>query len=520
MGTEGCPRLATRLVGVSQTTHTAHDTENVVIDSIDIDGLGRSRQVSLSQSSETSKTSLDGDLERGVINAREVARARRLVVLGLQGERIHVDTRRGRNAGVGLLGLHKVEVRAITSVEAILAVELQLASNDGVLETIIGVGARDSQAVEGQGRHMALAGKGVSISDSRRGRRDSRGVSRNNRRRHDGGEVRPLRVTSNDVGVVTDSPDELLDGVVEVELDGGGRIGGVTSDRLHTSELELLNQVLVRDLGEAATLISVKVDVINPEGDVAEARARVGRAQSLSADGTSGGLVDPQVGQSLELDVDLDFVVLKGNQGERQTDVAAEPELERHVDLATLDGSGSGGSTSSLETSRLTISINGVLTNHGEVTRALRGIDGQLRPDLEPVRVLTINELTTNLDLNLLEQVVANIVGPAEHGRGSGGAEGKVRKGSLKVHSVDKITVARDERRDTVAEVSGTVEGLLDRFNREVGMATVDHLEVGDHGVASKVDVLSTISHELHKSASHLYISSRIFFLVRNELIP
>jgi len=55
--------------------------------------------------------------------------------------------------------------------------------------------------------------------------------------------------------------------VVEVELDlviGGGH-------RLIASELELLNEVLVGDLGEAATLVSVEVDVVNIEGGGDEA---------------------------------------------------------------------------------------------------------------------------------------------------------------------------------------------------------------------------------------------------------
>ena len=50
--------------------------------------------------------------------------------------------------------------------------------------------------------------------------------------------------------------------MVEVELDlvvGGGH-------RLVARELELLNEVLVGDLGEAATLVRVEVDVIYVEG--------------------------------------------------------------------------------------------------------------------------------------------------------------------------------------------------------------------------------------------------------------
>ena len=50
--------------------------------------------------------------------------------------------------------------------------------------------------------------------------------------------------------------------MVEVELDlvVGAR------DGLIARELELLNEVLVGDLGEAATLVRVEVDVVNIEG--------------------------------------------------------------------------------------------------------------------------------------------------------------------------------------------------------------------------------------------------------------
>jgi hypothetical protein len=58
-----------------------------------------------------------------------------------------------------------------------------------------------------------------------------------------------------------DDPDKLLARVVEVELDlvGGG------SNRLVTSELDLLEEVLVGVLCHLAALISVEEDVVNIE---------------------------------------------------------------------------------------------------------------------------------------------------------------------------------------------------------------------------------------------------------------
>jgi len=65
-----------------------------------------------------------------------------------------------------------------------------------------------------------------------------------------------------DVGIGLNNPDEFLARVVEVQLDlVAGR-----SNRLITSELELLNEVLVGVLCHLAALISVQEDVVNVQG--------------------------------------------------------------------------------------------------------------------------------------------------------------------------------------------------------------------------------------------------------------
>ena len=71
--------------------------------------------------------------------------------------------------------------------------------------------------------------------------------------------VGPLVESRVDHIITLDNPDYLLGRVVKVELnlDIGVDCG------LVTCELKLLNQVLVSNLGEAATLISVEVDVVN-----------------------------------------------------------------------------------------------------------------------------------------------------------------------------------------------------------------------------------------------------------------
>jgi hypothetical protein len=75
-------------------------------------------------------------LECGVINSGEVARAAGLVLLRSQGERVHVDTLI-RASGVRLVRLDPREIRTFTLREAILAVKLELSSDDGVLSPAV-----------------------------------------------------------------------------------------------------------------------------------------------------------------------------------------------------------------------------------------------------------------------------------------------------------------------------------------------------------------------------------------------
>jgi hypothetical protein len=71
-------------------------------------------------------------LECGVINSGEVACAAGLVLLRSQGKAIHVNTLI-RASGVGLVRLNPREVRTFTLRESVLAVQLELGSDNGVL---------------------------------------------------------------------------------------------------------------------------------------------------------------------------------------------------------------------------------------------------------------------------------------------------------------------------------------------------------------------------------------------------
>jgi hypothetical protein len=118
-----------RLVGVSKTTHTRHDTENVVVGGIDtnLGGLG-ALYCSIGQH----------ELKGSIVNAREVARSTWLMLLGPQREGINVDTS-VRSLSVVLVRLDKVEVSAFTLRETILAVKLELSGDNRVLTPAVEV---------------------------------------------------------------------------------------------------------------------------------------------------------------------------------------------------------------------------------------------------------------------------------------------------------------------------------------------------------------------------------------------
>jgi len=167
-----------------------------------------------------------------------------------------------------------------------------------------------------------------------------------------------------------------------------------------------------------------------------------------------------QVGEGLELEVHLNLVVLEGNQRQSEASVAAEPELQGHVqDLGSQRG-GSG------------LEVGGV-TDHLSIAGSVASGEGQLVPDVQPGRVVLVNALATDLELNVVDQSLTDVVDPVGSAR-SGGNSGE---GSLEVHAVDQITIAGDGASDLAAEVDRAVEGLLDRLHGEVGVTAVNDLE-------------------------------------------
>jgi hypothetical protein len=383
------------------------------------------------------------------------------VILRLEGERIHVDTNSG-DVGVVLVGLHQVEVLALTLGESVMTVELDLGEHDRVLA---------GEALN--------AGHGVT--------------------RVEDGAIPPVRVVegllalpgvdggsiAGEERVALDNPDKLLARVVEVELDLVGR----GRDGLGASELELLDEVLVGDLGEAPALISIEVDVIDIERGRDEAGVGNAVADGVGGNTSAVGVVPAEIAELVELELDLDLVVLEGDQGEGEARVAAEPELEGDVESvlrgALADLSGSTGLSVGLAVgiAVLTTLLEDVdelrdVTNHLGVTGLLTGLLGELIPDVEPVTVVLIDLLSTDLEVDVVDEVVTNPVEPPELStRTIRGLEGDLGEGALEVDPVDQISVTGDSALHLAAEVGGSVEGLLNSLHGEVGVAPVDDLE-------------------------------------------
>ena len=382
---------------------------------------------------------LDGNLR--VIDAREVAGTGGLVLLGLKRERVRVHTG-VRATGVVVEGLDLVEVLAILLLEAVLTVENQLEGVEGT-DTLLS-----------EGNVGILTGTNLKKGRTRqRGGHEAVGVvvvgTGQNRLHGNVGGVLGEVPQGVGRGGVREAPHELLDGVVvrEADLLGGGTVNGVNTGVLH-----LLDQVLMTLLGEAAALLSVEVDVVGPH------------------------LKGIKVGREIrrKVDVDAHLVVLEGDEGQVETGVAVEEKDEGEVHLL-FGTSLSGG--------------------HLTVVSLLGLIEVKLGVQTPPLLVVLVNALTTNGQLNVVDGTLGN---PAR----SLGIDVGVRL-EFEVHVADKITVTGDGDGHAAGVGGSTVDGLLDVLHREVGVALVFRLVKSYLRVTGKVDILGTVSYELHKTAGH-----------------
>jgi hypothetical protein len=283
-----------------------------------------------------------------------------------------------------------------------------------------------------------------------------------------------------------DDPDEFFNGVVKVELDLVGR----RTDGLITSELELFDEVLVGVLGHAPALIGIQEDVINVQRSGNEGLVVCG--SNTAACSTAVSLVQrtdsPQaLVDGADIEIDLDFVVLKGDQRQSKTRVTAVPKLEGNIEGGFREGiAGSANLARSVALARaVNIIERGIgdkgefsgVSDHTVVTADLVNGEGEVVPDVHPITVLTINALTTDFNFNLRNELFTWEVEPAGINTRTSCAVLHTlvdfRKSNLKVSAVCKITVAADSASYTATEICLSVKGLFDRFHSKVGVTFV-----------------------------------------------
>jgi hypothetical protein len=225
-----------------------------------------------------------------------------------------------------------------------------------------------------------------------------------------------------DVGIRLDNPQELLAWVVEVELNLVGR----RTNRFITSELELLNQILMRILGHTSALISVEENVIDVERSSNNRLVESGGSLNLLVVSFLIKLAySPQaLINRAEINVDLYLVVLKGNEGNSKTRVAAEPELKWYVKSGFRKGLARGTdlvrgtingtrSVNSIEVWVSDVSELSSVTNHLVVATGLLRSEGELVPNVHPITILAVDALTSDFNLNLLDKLLTRAVEPA-----------------------------------------------------------------------------------------------------------
>jgi hypothetical protein len=131
-------------------------------------------------------------------------------------------------------------------------------------------------------------------------------------------------------------------------------------DGVGTGVLNLLDEVLVTLLGEAAALLGVEVDVVGPHlEDIVSSHASKSRG---------------------EVEVETDLVVLEGDEGEVETGVAVEEEVEGEVDGLLADTGG-----------------------HLTVSGLLGLIEVKLGVETPPLLVLLVDALTTDGKLDVVD---------------------------------------------------------------------------------------------------------------------
>jgi len=418
-------------------------TENVVVNREHVEGWSSQRGV---------RKILELDRNLRVVDSGEVASTRWLMLFWLKRKGVRVDTW-AWGARVMLVWLHLVKVLTGLFLESVLTVEDQL---EGVNWT--DGGSRRSGTVflprlsttvgtDNKKWLTNLSWGNLTFSRLFWGAIDNNiGGSRV------GAEV-PQTGARRGAGVNT--PDQFLDWVV---VGQSNLLGRVRRDRIGASVLHLLDQVFMTLLGESSTLFSVEVDVVGPHLENRRVQERIKFRSQVK--------------------VNSDFVVLQGNQWQRQSWVTVEEKDKWQEDLRRT-WSNRGGHFTPVGLSRI-----------GQV---------QLCVQSPPSLVVFVDSLTTDRQFAVLDRTLSDpsgTIGTACVGESRLSLE-------FDVHVTDQITVSGDSHGNATRVRGSTVDSLFDVFHRKVSVAFVDSLEKSYFWVTCKVDILGAIGDELHETTGH-----------------
>lgn len=402
----------------------------------------------------------EGEIEAHVVDSAHVDGTRGLVVLREQGKCV-VVRKDGRDRAVTLPGRHLTEVVSSTAGNTVVVVHLHFDAVEGVNQ-----------------RHGSSRGPGE----------------------------RTLRVWDTKVEVAEQGeltlavflvePEQLQNGVVEVNLDGAAQVTGV--NRVSIAYLQLGDEVLVGLLGVDAALHGVQVDVVRGQytvqhvtsGDIGGGDLVVVRVGSHQR----GGESNDQLVTSTQGHGDLHLVVLQGNQRHVQLVVASVVEGQR--DVHGLVASGPVSQVSDVVE----------LTNH--VLEVLSGLTGVALPDLQEIPVNGIEDGSTNLEIGTANHSVSDSVGPGDDSVSDGdgtsvdrvsvtGLNGSLGKSKgrhmdSQIGLAKQVTVSGDHRHHAASKANGTLEANIGLANRKVGNTAVALLEQGNLRVNVQVSVLGT----------------------------
>ena len=104
----------------------------------------------------------------------------------------------------------------------------------------------------------------------------------------------------------------------------------------------------------------------------------------------------------------------------------------------------------------------------------------QFGEDPEPVRVELVHTLASDLELDLLDELL---------GRVERGIRRVLRHRHLEEEMVQEITVTRDGHSDTLSEPNGARERGFDRLDGETGVPLVQTFEERNRRISRQVDI-------------------------------